>query len=435
MNKRLNPIFILFLLGGTIFLTISFYNNPWKVVEPSYYRQWERTYERVVIARLAASKQKGIFTGGGLLGLANAREGWDFDPDRQYTIYEAGEKIEHYLTYKSHPGFQGIVFSALDFILPFTPTKNIIAMRWVSAFLSAITLALFCAWLAVEFGWLSATFVILFSAFSEWMILPAVNSYWSLWAFYLPFITALFGLGKDAKNSDWKIYSLLFAAGLVKVLFTGFEMITTAWIMATVPFVYHALTQKWNWKVLAKRLIQAGLVLSIATGIGLGVLTVQIAASDGGIGGAVNYILDTFARRASGNPASFTKGPYADAFQASTVSVIKIYLNINAFNTQTDPQLWQVPYWALIVLFVICTITLFVKYKLRNQQDMPVKGLTLVIATWYSMLAPLSWYILFKPTSYIHTFLFPMAWQMPFILLGFALCGYVIQDLLKARRW
>lgn len=434
MNGRVNLTLLLFLIGGTIFLTFSFYDNNWNVVEPSYYHQWERTYERVVIARLAMSEQTGMFTGGGLLGLANVHS-WDFDADRQYTIYELGEKIEYYLAYKSHPGFQGIVFSALDLATSFTPSQNIAGIRLISALFTALALASFCVWLAIEFGWLGATLVMLFSAFSEWMILPAANSYWSLWAFYLPFITGILVLGRFSKNgvfSSQKIYFLLFIAALVKVLFTGFEMITTSWIMATVPFVYYAIKEKWTWKVVVKRLVLLGIVLLAATLVGLVILSVQIAANDGNISAAYEHILDRLNRRALGDPDKY-RGQHAESLRVSVFTVIKIYLRMNAFNTKSPPQPWQVPYWMLIVMFAFFTIVLVMVYKYWFRSTIPIQGISLVATTWYSITAPLSWYVIFKPTSYIHTFLFPMAWQMPFVLMGFALCGYVIQGLFKQK--
>ena len=49
MRRKIST-FLLFLIGGTIFLTLGFYNNNWKVVEPKHYERWEMTYERVVVA-------------------------------------------------------------------------------------------------------------------------------------------------------------------------------------------------------------------------------------------------------------------------------------------------------------------------------------------------------------------------------------------------
>jgi hypothetical protein len=47
----------------------------------------------------------------------------------------------------------------------------------------------------------------------------------------------------------------------------------------------------------------------------------------------------------------------------------------------------------------------------------------------FSILAPLSWLIIFKAHSYVHTFMNNIVWQMPFTIYGFAVCGLVIQSL------
>jgi hypothetical protein len=45
--------------------------------------------------------------------------------------------------------------------------------------------------------------------------------------------------------------------------------------------------------------------------------------------------------------------------------------------------------------------------------------------TWFSLLAPLSWFVIFKGHSFIHTHMNAITWHMPFMFLGFALVGYV----------
>lgn len=434
-NKRQK--FIIFFIVGVICLTSSFYNNNWSVVEPSYYRFWERNYERVVIARLAQSRQHGIFSAGGLLGLADLKDGkWDFNVDRQYDIYLTSEKFEDYSAYKSHPGFQGFVVSIFDLLTDFAPAQNIEIMRFSVALLSAMMIAALAACLTVEFGWVSALLVLVFSASSEWMILPASNAYWSLWAFYFPFVAGVFLLGNGAKKNKYskkQVYGVLFLATLLKVLFTGFEMITTVLIMTTVPFVFYAINDRWGWKLFVERAFKLSGILLAAVMSGMALLAMQIAANSGGIMGAVKYILNTFYKRAAGNPENY-KDLLAESMRANVFTVLGKYLGINAFNTQTQALVWQGEYWKLVIVFIFFTIVFIVKYRIKKDLKMPSNGLALVITTWYSIIAPLSWYIIFKPTSYIHTFLFPMAWQMPFILLGFALCGYVIQDIFRVAQ-
>ncbi|MEW6288193.1 MAG: hypothetical protein AB1509_18435 [Chloroflexota bacterium] len=434
MSKKI--LFLLFWIGGTAFLFPSLYRDQWKVVEPGYYRIWEQTYERVVVARLAKSRQDGIFSAGGLLGLANSSGGWNFDLDPQYEIYTSGSRVEDYLPYKSHPGAQGVILSAFALITNLPPQHILTFMRLSTTLLSALTLSLFAAWLAVHVGWLSAVLVLLFCAASEWFILPASNSYWSLWAFYVPALTAIALLANASKRNIFparKIYFILFAAVFLKVLFTGFELITAVLVMTTVPFIYFAIVDKWTWRTLTARVFKAGLAMTAAVLAGAIILAAQIAINDGSIRSSVNYIVSTLGRRSSLNTGKYNTKTYKESKEANLNDVLSIYLNTNAFNTQTPPQVWQVPYWKLIALFGVFTGIFLVKHKIWKPESFPAGGLALMASTWYSILAPLSWYVIFKPTAYDHPFLFPMGWQMPFTLLGLALCGYVMTDLFKRR--
>ncbi len=434
MRRKIST-FLLFLIGGTIFLTLGFYNNNWKVVEPKHYERWEMTYERVVVARLAKSRQDGIFSAGGLLGLADI-DGWDFDPNHQYDVYESGISFEHYSPYRSNPGVQGIVFSIFDLITDFTAEQNIRFLRFSTVLLSALVLALFSAFLAVEFGWLAAILVLLFSVLSEWMILPAGNAYWNLWAFFLPFVTCIFILSKAEKKSVYpkvRVYTSIFIVTLVKILFNGFELITTTLVMATVPFVYYAVKGKWGWKLFFQRVLYSGIVMLLAVGVGLFILSIQIAAVDGSFSSSVDYFSDTLDKRASGGSEKYTRDILAESINVSIFVVIKKYLGTNAFNTQTQPFFWQIPYWQLIVLYIVFSFIWLVQRQFRIPSEGPEKGPALLAATWYSATAFLSWLFLFKPTSYIHTFLFPMGWQMPFVLLGLAFCGFVIQNFFRMK--
>lgn len=435
-NRKLT--FLLFLLGGTIFLFPGFNGDQWNMVREHDYRGWQTTSERVVVARLAKSQQDGLFSAGGLLGLLDSPDGWIFGKEianRQYEVYETGAKIQSYLVYKSHPGFQGVIFGIVDRLTNFSAEKNLRLFRVMVAFGSATVIALIAATVAVEFGWLAGLLVLLFSVISEWMILPGGSLYWNLWAFYLPFVCGTYALTK-AENvnqaSGWKIFGIIFLTTLIKILFTGFELITTALVMATVPFVYFASRNRWGWKKLGWRVIQLGIVLSLATLAGLAILLLQIAANDGGFSSAIDYIRDTISRRALGNPENF-RGVYAESMQASVFVVIGKYLNTPAFTISMTSLTYKVLYWHLMVVFIFFTLVFIIKYWRDRKLQWSDKGSALIVTTWFSIAAPLSWYIIFKPTSYIHTFLFPMAWQMPFVLLGFALCGYVIHDLFKLK--
>ena len=46
--------------------------------------------------------------------------------------------------------------------------------------------------------------------------------------------------------------------------------------------------------------------------------------------------------------------------------------------------------------------------------------IALIWTAWFSILAPLSWYVIFKAHSFIHTHMSFLLWQMPFTFFGFA---------------
>lgn len=434
MQKKFR-VFFFFLIGGIFFLFPSFNGDGWGMVREYNYRGWQTTSERVVVARLAKSQQDGLFSAGGLLGLLDAPDGWVFGAEianRQYEIYETGEPIQSYLVYKSHPGFQGVVFGLFDALTDFPSSANLKIFRGAVALASSLVIALIAAAVAVEFGWLAAVLMLLFAAVTEWMILPAGSLYWNLWAFFLPSVCGMFLLddaSKKNKYPSFKIYFVIFITVWVKILFTGFEIITTALVMATVPFVYFAVRDQWQWKTFFQRAIMLGASLVLATMTGLGTLILQITVADGSLKSGIYYVRDTFIRRAAGNPDEF-RGQYAESLGASHLEVIGKYLNTQALSISGVSIL----YWHLILAFALFTVLYFYKNRKTLRVTSSPAGFVLIVTTWYSITAPLSWYIIFKPTSYIHTFLFPMAWQMPFTLLGFALCGFVIQDLFQSRR-
>lgn len=420
----------LFFFVVTLLLIPGFYRNQWRVIEPDSYSEWQKLWEYNVVARLVKSAQDGFFSAGGFVGIGDVTE-WNVDRkviEHQYEVYEQGGQFKTYWAYASNPGFEGVVFSLFDRLTSFPPLTNIKIFRGAVSVASALTLALFSLWLLGEFGPAAAIVSILSVVLSEWLTLLGGNIYWNLWAFYLPLVACAFLLADAAKKKLYpasKIYALLFFLMLVKVLFNGFEFITTAVIMPTVPFVYYAARDRWGWKPFLTRMFGLGATLSAAVLTGLVILSAQIAALTGNFSGSLDYIVSTFNRRSFGDPQNYS-GIYADAMRASVFSVIWDYLNISAFTFPFTAV--PVTYLQLVLIFVIMTVLLGVLKHIRPALTSGRTGVALVAATWYALLAPLSWYILFKAHAYIHNRLDPAVWQMPFTLFGFALCGFVLAN-------
>jgi hypothetical protein len=94
----------------------------------------------------------------------------------------------------------------------------------------------------------------------------------------------------------------------------------------------------------------------------------------------------------------------------------------------------EVPYYVIIIGFTVLSLVYIYQSKNHSTPGQSLKGGALMATTWFSLLSPLSWYIIFKSVSYYHTHMNYLPWHMPFTLFGFGLCGYVIETLFNRQK-
>ena len=435
MNKslRFSLESILILLLALLLFTPGFYRNQWMAAGRKWFYDWQKNSEHMVIARLVESRQSGIFSHGALLGFGNIPT-WSSsaeNPGLEYQAYLEEGEFQSYFAYTSVPGIQGIFFSLFEQLTNFSPGMNLKIFHGVISLLSAFMLGLFVYWTSKELGRFAGLLTLLFIVFSEWITLFGGSIYWNLWAFYFPLIASSFYL---MKNSSSEVYNhsslgtLLAITMLIKCLFTGFEYITTALMMPLGPFIFYAIRDSWGWAKLIGRSLRASLGLLTGATVGLFILIWQITQVQGGVQEAVGTILHTLGRRSFGNPSQYTVE--AESLNAALLPVLIKYINGRAILLSqilhTTNFSIEVSYLALFTAFLILTILLITIMKLSGYPMNRLTGKALIVTTWISAIAPISWFILFKSHSYIHTHLNYIIWQMPFTLYGFALCGYTI---------
>jgi len=421
-------------LAGLLFLLPNFYNNRWKAVDESLYSEWQTRYDRLVIARLVQSKQDGFFSAGGLLGLGDVTK-WSYSSathKHQFNIYLTNGKFDTYLPYKSNPGFQGIFYGVPDMILGASSALKIRLFRATTALLSASIIGLFAVFVASEFGFIAWLFVIIFSGTTIWMVLPAGSIFWNLWAFYLPFITCGY-LFKDPTKGAYSskiIYLMLFLTTLLRILLSGFDLMTTGLIMTVVPLIYFSIVQNWGVKIFLARFLKLSIVLIAATATGLTIMATQIGIAENNTANIFRYFEDRFGHHFAGNSEYYLNGNI-EATKIGVGEVIQKYLVIPAINLRIPGDDIQILFWHIILIFGF--FTLFYLFMSKGVKNVAVKANALIFTTWFSLSAPLSWLIIFRPHSIIHTHVNSMGWQMPFTLLGFALCGFIVSELFQKK--
>jgi hypothetical protein len=396
---------ILFILACSL-LFLGFYRNQWQMARPKKFSSFQKDVESYIIGRMVLTRQSGIFSQGGL-------PGWgDVDPENinesdhehQYDAYFEGRAFGSYWVKKSHPGFQGIFFSLLDRSSPFSPRV---------------------LWFYAEFGKISALLVLVSMLLSQWMTLFGRNLFFVSAFFYLPMLVLLFRLQKEKYGhplSEKQLFWMVFGLTLLKCLLNGYDFILPTLGMIASPIVFYGLAEGWDRNLLVKRFLMVALAALFAIVVSLIILSVQVMYASGNLNDGLNSILTTINRRV------FSQDPnqmaiYEESSRASYWSILKIYLSESYLDR------WPVPYFILIIGFAVGSVMAL--YSIKNRRfPNPTLAVASIATTWFSLLSPLSWFIIFKSLAYFHTHMNYLPWHMPFTLFGFGMCGYLLESTL-----
>ncbi len=432
-----------------LLLFFGFFSNLWHVAEQQWFDTHQRDTESLIIGRMVKSRQDGIFSVGGLTGAGvttNIQQDWISanQIDNQYAAYLNKGSFDEYSPYMSQPGGQGIVFSLFDKLIPLSPQIKLWSFYVLTALLSATALTAIIGWFYEEFGGWVAIFVLCSAVLSQWLTVFGKNLWWSLWAFYLPMIVVMYLLKRHRIPSNRQFIRfgiLIFTAVFIKCFINGFEYITTTLVMMVTPCIYYAVLDRWNRHQCLKWMLAAGLGSGVAIFLSLLLLCFQISAAKDGFMDGVAHVIYSFGKRTHGEAQGFPE-VYAASLEAGTIGVVITYVNgiffdfnnyLSHTNTFVSNFLLKVRYGYLIVLFMVMSVLLFLRSKKvianRRRQD-----IALIWTTWFSILAPLSWYVIFKAHSFIHTHMSFLLWQMPFTLFGFAVFGSAIIAWTKVAR-
>ena len=159
----------------------------------------------------------------------------------------------------------------------------------------------------------------------------------------------------------------------------------------------------------------------------------QIGAVKGGFMEGIAHVIWSFGKRTYGEAGDYP-AVYAASLEAGTIGVVITYMNgiffdlnnyLSQANSFVSNFLLKVRYVYLIVLFMAMSVLLFLRSK-KITAERRQQNIALIWTTWFSILAPLSWYIIFKAHSYIHTHMSFLLWQMPFTFFGFAVFGAAV---------
>lgn len=428
---------IIFFVFSVLLLFLGFYKNIYNVSQDKRFKEFQKDSESLVIGRLIVSEKESIFYKGGLTGrIYDVPEGENKNL-YQYKIYtnQLEFDINQFQTYNSQTGGQAIFYAVFDKLFSLENNLNLEIFWIITSLLTATIFSLFLLWVKKSFSLIPAIISLLLLLLSPWITVFGKNIWWSLWSFYLPFIFLLFYIHhnslKGKFTSPKTVLIIAFITLFVKCFFTGFEYITTVCIMTLSPLIYYKIIQNWSFKEFIKKCIAVFIGIFSAVISSLLLLAYQISIAKGSLLVGFEHIFYSFGKRTIGNASEYPE-IYKESLNSSFLSVLNIYLNGNAFDFNQFinfhfENILKVNFLGLIIILSGFSALLF---KLINSANTSFisknKGIALIITSWFSILAPLSWFIIFKGHSYIHPHMNFIVWYMPFCLFGFTIVGIVV---------
>lgn len=433
---------VLWLAASTAVLAAGFFFNVWRAAEPAFFRSFQRDTESLVMGRLVQSRQDGPLSAAGLAGAfadVDLRRQW-LRPDdilRQYRGYLQGERLEGYAPYFSQHGGQGLMFSLLDRALPLSPRHTLYAFRLLTSLLTAAALAAVVLWVRHESGVGAAMAALVSLAGARWLAPFGHNLWWSPWALFVPMLAVAWVLrrsaGRRGRPATVAVVAAVAGGGiLVKCALTGYEFLTTVVAMATVPVVLAAVRDRWSVRRLVSRVTAVGIGAAAAVACSAAVLLVQIGAVAGGPAAGVDHLVRSAAKRTHGDGARF-EGALATALEAGAVEVVVASLD-GAYLTICSPRedgaeerasgAVAIRFRHLLAGLAIASAALLLLSPTGPDRS---RNSALVAAAWLSLLAPLSWFVVFTAHAAAHPHLDPVVWHMPFTMMAFAVGGRAVE--------
>lgn len=323
------------------------------------------------------------------------------DPSK--TVKLSGKSIHPELMiltpYLSQYGIQGILFSKLYNVFP-----DLKALHRINSLFFALTIS---ALVLVYRKIISSNFAVIFFLtiiFSYWVMLFARNLYWIPFSWFLPAVFS--GYYFDAKKNINKILWLtaVYFSFLFKSL-AGYEFISSVILFAAAIFVFELFNPM---SEISKLQSIKGFFIICFLGVAGFLTALLIHANIRGntiFEGMQSIYEFDVKRRTYGNPAVFsTDRETYTSLLASPLAVVKNY--IFAWKTEF---LKFISGSSFLLLLLISVGTIFYRFYKNHQNKTRELGLFIAF-----LMPPLSWFVLAKSHSYVHTHINFVLWYFGF---------------------
>lgn len=367
---------------------------------------WNEDSEAHVISTMRYHVQQGHAPPGGLLVVAPAD-----------TVYPSSSGVQGY--------FAGLV--ARRFVADYAALQPrpvdypdawhksadgfgtaVVMLKSASLGLTAMVLAAFALFIAVEW---SAIFALLFAMLvgtSYTLAWWSTNLYWATPTLFLPFVAAWF-LARGMRRGEWSAWRIVMVVGgatLLKAL-CGYEWLSCIVAAASVPFVYYAVLDARPLRETAVRIATVAAAGVAGTAAALAVHLSKLSAARGSLSAA----LGAFGGRAGhwvGAAAA-----EADYPRSGMIGAPFMNLELAAFGPL------RLKLWLFLLLVVVSAAALLWRARLAGNAATAWRAAG--VALLYSLACSLSWPVLASAHFAAHLHLGLIVFFLPTALVLFAL--------------
>ncbi len=407
---------IFFLVGCCVF-----YGN-FRVADKDFFRTFQWDSEALVIGKIFSEKYGvPMATNLGFIRRSQDQSSSDF-----YAGVLSSDSFEHVMEresvipgefvtagYVSQVGLQGKIFTFLFNTLNLKSIKIFYIFNAVALSLALLLIAWEYENIVPRLGMCFAVATI----FSPWVVSFARNLYWVPFTWYLPALFSLYYYKYiHSCKGKWICAGCIFAAFFIKSL-CGYEYLSSIILLAAMPFALSVFMEP-------SRLSRIACVkyFSIVCGLGcLGFLCALLLHAnmrgDTVLHGLANIFEQDVLRRTYGDPSAFSP-PHRASLTASPLTVVGMYI----FQWKTR-VLAFVPGLFGAAFFLVCLLPSLgaLLWEKRMRDRLLTRNLFFL---FYAASIPLSWFILGKAHSYIHTHMNFVLWYMGFI----PVCLFLLTD-------
>ncbi len=339
---------------------------------------------------------------------------------------------EHFFSdYSSNIVAHRLLHYLVQAISPLAPRYDLMLIIGMHALLSALAYTIICSWLRTIVGTLPVCIAIFTLSLSRAFYGYAAEVFFASWTLLFPIcaIILLISTSYFKQASRRKQIVLLSAVSFIACsvkLACYFEFATTSMITMTLPIIYLIAQQKMRISLALQYFLYPTLAAIVAFVFIFSFKYALLSVHIGSLEEAYRITMDNLNARVTGNEQHYNQVIREAATRRLDLFIRGMFnIRIIEFSGITILSIWGCVFGC--VYASAWNLYLLLKKHIFSH-------VSLMIVTWISFLAPLSWMVLAKPHAVAHYSIISPLWHFPTVLFASAFFFHSVHQQIKAFR-